>query len=119
MFDLFSTVAYATPEATEAASVPGGGIIAFMPFIIMIVRFYFMLIRPQKKQEKKQRAMLAALQVGDKVITIGGNCGKITKLKDDYVYIESGFVGNPAERSVIKFERSAIKTVQTIHEDQA
>ena len=60
--------------------------------------------------------MLSALQVGDKVVTIGGVCGKISKLKDDYVYIETGFVGNPNEKATLKFERSAIKTVETIHE---
>ena len=123
MFNLFNSVAYAEaaqPIAADAAAVPaGGGIVAFMPFILMIVLFYFLLIRPQKKQEKKTRQMLAALQVGDKVVTIGGIRGKITKLKDDVVYVETGFVGNPQERSTIKFDRNAIKTVETIHDDEA
>lgn len=120
MFDLFNTVAYAEQAAADAAQVPaGGGIVAFLPFIVMIVLFYFMLIRPQKKQEKKTRQMLASLQVGDKVVTIGGIRGKITKLKDDVVYVETGFVGNPQERSTIKFDRNAIKTVETIHDEQA
>lgn len=125
MFNLLTT-AYAeqaqnvaTAGGTTGAAPAGSLIGAFMPFILMIVLFYFILIRPQKKQEKKTKQMLASLQVGDKVVTIGGICGKIAKLKDDAVYIESGFVGNPSERSVIKFERSAIKTVLTIHDDQA
>lgn len=92
---------------------------SLLPLILMIVIFYFILIRPQRKQEKKQKAMLAALQIGDKVVTIGGICGKITKLKDDVVYLETGFVGNPNEKSIIKMERSSIKTVQTIHEEDA
>ncbi len=122
MFELFNTVAFAEAAQTAAdpAAVPAGsGLMAFMPFILMIVLFYFLLIRPQKKQEKKTREMLAALQVGDKVVTIGGIRGKITKLKDDVVYVETGFVGNPQERSTIKFDRNAIKTVETIHDDQA
>ena len=123
MFELFNTVAFAESAnvaAADAGTMPaGGGIMAFMPFIVMIVLFYFLLIRPQKKQEKKTREMLAALQVGDKVVTIGGIRGKITKLKDDVVYVETGFVGNPQERSTIKFDRNAIKTVETIHDDQA
>ena len=123
MFELFNTVAFAesanATAADPAAVSAGGGLVAFMPFIVMIVLFYFLLIRPQKKQEKKTREMLAALQVGDKIVTIGGIRGKITKLKDDVVYVETGFVGNPAERSTIKFDRSAIKTVETIHDDQA
>ena len=101
------------PDATGGF---GGVIGSFIPLILMVVVFYFILIRPQKKQEKKQKAMLAALQVGDKVVTIGGICGKISKLKDEYVFIETGSVGNPNEKSIIKFERSAIRTVETIHE---
>lgn len=114
MLEFLSTVAYAEPEAETVSAAAG-----YMPIIWLVVMFavfYFMLIRPQKKQEKKQKAMLASLQVGDKVVTIGGICGKIAKLKDDYVYIETGFVGNPNEKSTLKLERSAIKTVETIHE---
>lgn len=55
--------------------------------------------------------MLAALQVGDEVISIGGIKGKIRKIKDDYVVIETG-----ADKTPIEFEKSAIKTVLTIHE---
>lgn len=114
MFDFLSSVAYA-----EGEQVAVGGAAGYMPIIwivVMFAVFYFMLIRPQKKQEKKQKEMLASLQVGDKVITIGGICGKISKLKDDYVYIETGFVGTPDGKATIKFERSAIKKVETIHE---
>ena len=117
MTELFTTV-YAEGQAAAAGATPTASpIAAFIPFIFMILIFYFMLIRPQKKQEKQMKKMLAALQVGDKIVTVGGICGKITKLKDDHVYVETGFVGNPNERSVIKFERNAIKTVLTVHED--
>ena len=126
MLDFLNSVAFAEPETTETVGAndaaalgenPGGSLVGMLfPIIIFVLFFYFVLIRPQKKQEKKQKAMLAALQVGDKVVTIGGICGKISKLKDEYVYIETGSVGNPNEKSTIKFERSAIKTVETIHE---
>ncbi len=132
MFDFFDSVAFAegengattgTTETTAANAqgaeevAPGGSLLGMLfPILIFVLFFYFVLIRPQKKQEKKQKAMLAALQKDDKVVTIGGICGKITKIKDEYVYIETGSVGNPNERSIIKFERSAIKTVETIHE---
>lgn len=119
MFNFLTAVAYAEPEAAQTSEMTAAsGIMSLLPLILMVAIFYFILIRPQKKQEKKQRAMLAALQVGDKVVSIGGICGKITKLKDDVVYIETGFIGNPQERSVIKMERSAIKTVLTIHDDE-
>ena len=114
MFNLFTTV-YAE-QAAGAAMPAGSGMASIIWIVLMIAIFYFMLIRPQKKQEKKMREMLAALQVGDKVVTAGGICGKITRLKDDVVFLETGSTGNPAERSILKLERAAIKSVQTIHE---
>lgn len=114
MFDFLSSVAFA--EGETAAVQGAAGYMPIIWLVVMFAVFYFMLIRPQKKQEKKQKEMLASLQVGDKVITIGGICGKIAKLKDDYVYIETGFVGTPDGKATIKFERSAIKKVETIHE---
>ena len=120
MSDLFFTTVFAEGEqAASADAMAGSGVFSIVWIVAMIAIFYFLLIRPQKKQEKKTKAMLAALQIGDKVVTVGGICGKITKMKDDVVYIETGFVGNPNERSVLKMERASIKTVQTIHEDQA
>ena len=55
--------------------------------VLMIVLFYFMLIRPQKKQQKQLKAMLDSLAEGDKVVTIGGIHGKVLKLKDDTVVL--------------------------------
>lgn len=77
-------------------------------FVVIIAVFYFLLIRPQKKQEKRTREMLAALKVGDEVISIGGIKGKIRKIKDDFVVIETG-----ADKTPIEFERNAIKLVLT------
>ena len=85
-------------------------IITFLPMILI---FYFMIIRPQKKQQKKMAEMLAGLQVGDKIVTIGGIVGKITKIKDDEVIIETGA---GTDKSHIKFQKAAISTVLTIHE---
>ena len=56
--------------------------------------------------------MLAALKVGDKVITAGGIAGKIVKIKDDFVWLETGFVGNPEKLSTLKMEKAAIRTVE-------
>lgn len=75
-------------------------------FVVIIAVFYFLLIRPQKKQEKRTREMLAALKVGDEVISIGGIKGKIRKIKDDFIVIETG-----ADKTPIEFERNAIKGV--------
>lgn len=116
MLDLFTTVAYA--EGTPAPAPEAvGGTFSIIWLIVMLVVFYFVLIRPQKKQEKKMKEMLAALQVGDKVITAGGIAGKIVKIKDDFVWLETGFVGNPNQQATLKLEKAAIKIVETIHDE--
>lgn len=74
--------------------------------VVIIAIFYLLLIRPQKKQEKKTREMLASLKVGDDVVSIGGIRGKIRKIKDDFVVIETG-----ADKTPIEFEKNAIKGV--------
>lgn len=118
-------IAYANPEATsavttDAAAATGGlaaTIVSLMPMILIFVLLYFMMIRPQKKQQKAQQEMRAGLKVGDKIVTIGGICGKIAKIKDDYVYIESSMPGAPDLKSYIKFKRNAIETVEKTIEE--
>lgn len=78
---------------------------AFLPMILMLVVFYFILIRPQKKKEKKLREMLAALRVGDEVASIGGIHGKIARIKEDVLVLETG-IGTM--KSFIAIDRSAI-----------
>ena len=87
-------------------------IVSFLPMILIIVLLYLMMIRPQRKREKETKAMINALQVGDKVVTIGGICGKVSKIKDNYVILETGNVSTPNEKSFIKMERDSIKTVE-------
>lgn len=55
--------------------------------VAMIAIFYFLMIRPQQKQQKKLQQMRDALKAGDKVITAGGIFGKIVEVKDDYVVV--------------------------------
>ncbi len=85
-------------------------VLTFAPFVLI---FYFGIIRPQNKQRKAMQNMLDGLQVGDKIVTIGGIIGKVTKIKEDEVVIETG-VAN--EKSTIKFQKNAISRVLTIHE---
>ncbi|MDO4618202.1 MAG: preprotein translocase subunit YajC [Clostridia bacterium] len=109
-----------TQQAAQTAGTGTGAdifatIMSFAPFLVIILLMYFVMIRPQRKKEKELREQINAMKVGDKVVTIGGLCGKVTKLKDNYVFIETGNVGTPDERSVVKFEKSAIKAIETIH----
>ena len=111
MLDLFTT-AYAEAATAAADPAQASGMFSIIWLVAMIVVFYFVLVRPQKKQEKKMREMLAALKVGDKVITAGGIAGKVVKIKDDFIWLETGFVGNPDKLSTLKMEKAAIKIVE-------
>ena len=77
------------------------------PIVILVLFFYFLLYRPQKQAQKKRDAMLAALKVGDEIITLGGMHGKITALDDKSVTLRV------ADDVNIVFERSAISAVNT------
>jgi preprotein translocase subunit YajC len=74
--------------AQASGSMPGGDFMTFLPMIAIFVVFYFLLIRPQQKRAKEQKAMLEALQKGDEVVTAGGIVGKIGKLTDQYATLE-------------------------------
>ena len=76
--------------------------------ILLLVLLYVMMIRPQRKKEKLTKEMLAALVVGDKVLTIGGIHGKIVSIKDDTVVIETG---SATDKSTMKISRWAIREV--------
>ncbi len=101
--------------ASTAASTGGFTelLVSLLPMVLIFVLLYFIMIRPQRKREKELRAKIEAMKVGDKVVTIGGLCGKVIKIKDEFVFIETGNIGTPDERSVLKFERTAIKSVDS------
>jgi preprotein translocase subunit YajC len=63
-------------------------IMTFLPMILIIVVFYFFMIRPQMKKQKEITAFRNSLQKGDKVVTTGGIYGKILELKDNYVLLQ-------------------------------
>ena len=81
-------------------------------FALIFVVFYFIFIRPQKKQEKEQNAMRDALQVGDEITTIGGVIGRVVSIKEETVTIETS-----RDRTKIRFLRSAIRSVDVKAED--
>ncbi len=71
-----------------AATAPTTDFTSFLPLIVIFVLFFFMIIRPQMKQAKEQRNMIAALQKDDEVVTNGGIVGKITKVTETFVSVE-------------------------------
>lgn len=79
------------------------------PLIIVIVVMYFMLIGPQKREQKKLTEMRRELQIGDSITTIGGIVGRVVSMKEDTVVIETG-----TERTRIRFLRTAISAVEKL-----
>ena len=74
--------------------------------VVFIAMIYFMMIRPQRKKDKEDREMRSSLQVGDEIITIGGVVGKITKISEKTVVVETG-----TGRNKIEFLKTAIASV--------
>ncbi len=60
----------------------------FLPLIILFGIFYFLIIRPQQKQQKEHQAMLEALKKGDKILTTGGLYAEIAKVEEDFIKIK-------------------------------
>ena len=88
---------------------PGAGdyltmIANFAPIVILIVLFYFLLIRPQRKRDKAEREMRNSIDVGDEISTIGGFIGRVVNIKDDVLIIESS-----NDRTKLKIYRWAIR----------
>ena len=71
-----------------AADTPPTDLMSFLPFIIIFVLFYFMLIRPQMKQAKAHKLMIESIKKDDEVVTNGGVIGKVMKIKDQFVTLE-------------------------------
>lgn len=81
-------------------------------FVPIIAIMYFLMIRPQRKKEKKEQEMRNTLQIGDEIVTAGGIIGIVFSIKDDTVIIETG-----GDRSKIRIKRYAISQVLTIHDN--
>ena len=86
----------------------------FFTLALMLVMLYFMIYRPQKKQEKKDAAMRSSLEIGDQVTTIGGIIGRVVAIKDDTFVLETG-----ADRVKIRFTKNAISSVEKLNMDNA
>jgi len=97
----------ATTEPTAGSWITTIGMI-----VILFAVFYFVGIRPQKKQEKEVNAMRNSLQVGDEITTIGGIIGKVISIKEETVMIETGH-----DRTKIRILRTAIRSIDVHAED--
>ncbi len=96
--------------ATPQAAPPGAQFLSIVPFIIIFVLFYVLLIKPQRRQQKEREKMISALKKNDHVITSGGICGVVDRIKDNDVYLRVD------EKSDLKLRviRSAIAVVEKV-----
>ena len=106
---IFSLLGIVTAEAAGSMPAhPAGPMSAFSPMILMLVvlvAFYFMIIRPQNRKRKEQANMINQLSVGDEVATIGGIVGKVSKLDDDFIQLIV------ASGTAITMQRNAIANI--------
>ncbi len=77
-------------------------LMTFLPLILIIVVFYFFMIRPQVKKQKDLRTYRESLKKGDKIVTTGGIYGKVVDIKDNVIVIDVG------EQVRLKIDKSAV-----------
>jgi len=93
----------------ETAATTGALVSSILPFALVLVLMYFMIIRPQKKKDKKMEEMRSSIEIGDTVTTIGGIVGLVVAIKEDTIVLETG-----TDRSKIRFKRWAISEVNKL-----
>ena len=96
--------------ATQGQGGESNPIMAFLPFLLIIVIMYFLMIRPQSKKQKEKQKMLAALKKGDNVVTMGGIHGKVTGFTDN----EKTVIVKVDEKVKLNIDRSAISVVNPV-----
>jgi preprotein translocase subunit YajC len=89
-----------------------GGLLSFVPFVLIFVVFYFLLIRPQQKRQKEQKALLEALKKGDKIVTTSGIWGTVTNLGKETVTLQI------ADNTKVRMQRENIARVRGEDEDK-
>lgn len=101
---------FSSPAFAQTAGAGGGAeaLQAFLPIILIFVVFYFLLIRPQQKRLKDQKAMLTAIRRGDRIVIGGGIIGLVSKVIDD-----NELLVEIAENTRVRVQRQMVATVLT------
>ena len=95
----------ATTSSTSTTSTAGSMWTTLITFGLIILIFYFLIIRPQKKRDKEARDMLAAMKKGDKIVTIGGIRGTVAVVKESTVIVKVD------DNTRIEFSKNAISQI--------
>ena len=105
-------LATASSDAATGGNSTVGLLVSFLPLVLIVVVMYFLMIRPQRKQQKKEQEMHNNIRVGDEITTIGGICGRVVKVTEDTLVIETG-----ADRNKMTIKKWALQSCDTIHEN--
>ena len=98
-----------TGDPSNTTADPLSLLVSFLPMILIFVVFWFMLIRPQRKKDKKVKEMLNNLKAGDQITTIGGIYGTIKGIKDDTITLSVGM-----NNMDMRVARWAIRSVEEV-----
>ena len=94
-------------QTSPASWGSASSLLSLAPYLLMFVVFYFVLIAPMRKQQKKTKEMLAGLKKGDRVVTSGGIYGTLAQVEDQIVWLKI------SDTVKIKMNRSAIAGLAT------
>ncbi len=102
------------PAAAPGTDLPTGEtapksnpLMSMVPFLAIIALFYFLMILPERKKQKKRNQLLASMKKGDRVMTSGGMYGTIAQVQDDAVVLQV------ADGVRLRFNRAAIQTIES------
>ncbi len=100
---LMHVLAMASPSAEGSSGPPA--LLSFLPLVLIIGVFYFLLIRPQQKQQKQRKVMIEAIKKGDRILTNGGLYATVLNVKEEII------VANIADGVKVEFSRQAVSGV--------
>lgn len=90
----------------------GGNIYtSILVLVVIVVTFYFLYLRPQKKRDKEFAKMRDSLKIGDVIITIGGIVGIVTSIKEDVIILETG-----NDKNKVRIKKWAVKEIENLEE---
>lgn len=102
-------------QAAGKQSSPSGMLSMLLPFILMFVVMYFLILRPQKRKEKDRKALLSRAKKNDRVVTAGGIHGTIMSVRENEIILRI----DDAKDIKVKVDRTAIATVLEVSHDDA
>ena len=111
MFDLIST-AYALGGAPSEGGQQANPIASFLPFVLMFLVLYLLILRPQMKKQRNQQRMIDELEKNDAIVTSGGIHGTILNIKDDILVVKI------ADNVKIEVSRAAVSRVKNKEDDK-